>query len=206
MRRCSVRSTSTSATPLARTSRSPLAPIRCHSTKKTSPSATSFSLRLHRLHLIARFTWYQGVTKVLVAADLAKEKPRPVAPKSWLSEDEVQRHLTTVTAYLNAVLHTFFSLTYCDDPTLTLRAVGGLLGVAFLCRILGSAGFLFLLFLGAFAIPKFYQLKQPEVDAALEAASKHASKQVEAALEQGKDLLKKMKSTDAAQQDEKKKL
>lgn len=113
---------------------------------------------LMSLHLIARLAYYNTVGV------------RPAAPAEFFSEAEVQSHLTAITAFANSAAGTCFYLACAHDAGLTLKWAGGLLVVAFVCRLVGTTGFFFLCFVGAFSIPKVYELKQPEIDAALAAA------------------------------------
>lgn len=110
------------------------------------------------LHLITRLVYYNTVGE------------RPTAPEVWFSEAEIQEHLTSLTARANALAQTAFALSCCKDNALTLQWAGGLLLLSLLCRVLGTTGLFFLLFVAAFSLPKVYELKQPEVDAAYAAA------------------------------------
>ena len=133
------------------------------------------ALAVHRGHLVLRLAWYHAVQPLAVKAQLMKATPRPTTPEQWLSEEEVQRHLSALTATLNGLLRTLFSLSYCDDPALTLKCAGGLMGLAWLSRLLGTVGLFFVAFVGTLGLPKAYELKQPEVDAALATAKGKAT-------------------------------
>ena len=98
--------------------------------------------------------YYHALQPLAVKAQLMKATPHPTAPAQWLSEEEVQRHVGTLTATLNSLLETLFSLSYCADPALTLKCAGGLLGLAWLSRLLGTVGVLFLAFVGTLGLPK----------------------------------------------------
>ena len=119
-------------------------------------SSLGTACMLLSLHLITRLVYYNFVGA------------RPTAPEEWFSEAEVQAHLTTITAKANALAKAAFALACGDDNMLTLQCVGGLLGVSMLCRTVGTTGFFFLIFASCFSLPKLYELKQPEVDAAID--------------------------------------
>ena len=137
-----------------------------------------------------RFVYYHALQPLAVKAQLIKATPHPTAPAQWLSEEEVQRHVGALTATLNSLLETLFSLSYCADPALTLKCAGGLLGLAWLSRLLGTVGVCFLAFVGTLGLPKAYELKQPEADAALAKAAAKLDEAKAAAAVQGKKAKK----------------
>ena len=57
-----------------------------------------------------------------------------------------------------------------QDVTKSLQWIVALSVIAFACRLFGSCGFLFLVFVGAFTAPRVYELKHKEIDAAIEQA------------------------------------
>lgn len=116
------------------------------------------------LHLLARFVYRNG-TAVLAEANVIKAHPPAVAPAAFVTEEEVARHLATITSLANSAFATAFSLAVCDDNVLVLKSVGFLFAVARIGDLLGTTLLAFLVFVGVFTLPKGYELKQPEVDA-----------------------------------------
>ena len=117
--------------------------------------------------------YYKGA-ELLASAQVIKPRPPPKAPETWLSEEEVSQHVSAFVATANGLIKQAFSLTYCEDVELTLKWMGGLFGIAYLCRLFGTLGFFFLTFLAAFGWPKLYETKQKEIDAAVEMAAAKA--------------------------------
>ena len=115
------------------------------------------------LHLLARLAYYNTVGV------------RPEAPAEWLSEAEVATHLQVATARLNEAARLAFALACCHDNLLTVQWAVALGAVALACRVVGTTGFLFLLFAAAFSLPKAYELKKAECDAAMAAVRKTAA-------------------------------
>mmetsp|Transcript_11357 Transcript_11357/g.35026 ORF Transcript_11357/g.35026 Transcript_11357/m.35026 type:complete len:92 (+) Transcript_11357:572-847(+) len=54
-----------------------------------------------------------------------------------------------------------------DDTALALKWMAGLYALALASRMLGSTGLFFVVFLCAFTLPKGYEQKRDEVDAAM---------------------------------------
>ena len=92
-------------------------------------------------------------------------------PEEWISQEEAAQYVAKATALINGVMKQAFSLSYCTDPELTLKWIGGLLGVAYACRLFGTLGLSFLAFVGAFVWPKLYESKHKEIDALAKAAA-----------------------------------
>jgi hypothetical protein len=117
-------------------------------------------------HLATRFLYYNGM-KVLADVDIIKPRKKPVVPAQWITEAEVQAHVGSMTAGINATAFTVLSFLNCNSNELTMKAIAVLLGVALLTRIFGTVGVFFLAFVCAFTLPKVYEAKQTEVDAVL---------------------------------------
>jgi len=174
-------------------------------------STLSFVCLMLAMTLLVRLIFFKG-RQFLADAKLIAPVSPPVAPEAWLSEAEVQSHLTTITAHMNRAISACFSLSFGDDLKLTFTWIFALVSVSWLCQLLSPTGLSFLLFAAAFTAPKFYQLKQPEVDAAVELASARAAalcSQAELAARAAIAKLPKIPSAHdlkEAQEEEKKKL
>ena len=119
-----------------------------------------------RLILLVRLVFFTG-SKALANAKLIQPRPAPVVPTEWLSEAEVQPHLAAVTAALNALVCGAIKLSYGEDWRLCLQVIGALVVLSYACELIGVTGLAFLAFLLAFSLPKGYEARQPEVDAAV---------------------------------------
>jgi hypothetical protein len=106
-------------------------------------------------HMALRLVYYNTVGK------------RPEPPAEWISEAEVQKHAASLTKHANAVARNMFALVHGADAALTAQWIAALGFVAFLARIFGTTGLLFLLFVAAFSVPRAYELKRGEADAAI---------------------------------------
>ena len=107
-------------------------------------------------HLAVRFAYYNTVGV------------RPDVPAEWLSEQEIQEHLKSITARANAIARTAFALTTSADNQLTVQWMGGLGLVALMCRLIGTTGLCFLIFVAAFSLPKVFELKKKEIEAGVQ--------------------------------------
>jgi len=133
--------------------------------------------------------------------------PRPSMPADWISEAEVQEQVAAITKTINAAAKAAFALTCGANPALTTQWIGGLAAVALLCRLLTTTGLLFSLFVAAFAVPRTYEAKQAEIDAALVVASTKARELRDVAFVAVKEkVAKAFPSTVKSPEAEKKKL
>ena len=107
-------------------------------------------------HLAVRFAYYNTVGV------------RPEVPSEWFSEKEIQEHIKSITARANAVARTAFALTTSADNQLTAQWMGGLALMALMCRMVGTTGLCFLLFVAAFSLPKVFELKKKEIEAGMQ--------------------------------------
>jgi len=162
------------------------------------------------LHLLIRFAYYNG-SKLLADANLMKPRRKPEAPAAWIAEEELQAHLSALTARINSLCKMGFSLAYCESNELTLATAAALLTLALLARLFGTVGLFFLTFLCVFGLPKLYEKKQPEIDAMLEVAkAKAAEKRVmcdaacTSAFNKLQAKLKQRKADDVSAEDKKK--
>jgi len=115
------------------------------------------------LHLGTRLAWYNTVGS------------RPAPPTDLFSEADIQAHVAVLTERANTVAIMGHALLTASDSALTLQCVGGLMGISLLCRFFGTTGFFFLLFVAAFTLPRAYEAKKSQVDAALAAARQQMS-------------------------------
>ena len=170
---------------------------------------------MRSLTLLARVAYFKG-TKALASANLIKPQPEPVLLDTWLSEEEVQPYLSWLTQRLNALIASVVKLSYGEDLRQCGQTIGALVLVAYACRLVGTTGFCFLLFSAAFSLPRGYELKKPEVDAACVVARAHAERlrqsgeqKANAAIEYVRQLSLKAapgKASEKANEEEKKKL
>jgi len=79
----------------------------------------------------------------------------------------MMEHLRGITATVNSFVRLVFSLLYMESTELGLKCIAAFGITGYIARQLGTSLLFLCLFLGAFTLPKAYELKQPEVDAAL---------------------------------------
>jgi hypothetical protein len=118
-----------------------------------------------RVTLLVRLVFFK-VTNALAAANVIQPLPSPVLPDQWLTEAEVLPYLAWGTD----------KLSYGEDVQLSGQWISALLLVAYICRLVGTTGFCFVIFACAFSLPRGYELKKPEVDAAYGVAKGHAER------------------------------
>ena len=147
-----------------------------------------------KLHLIARLVYFHTVGTP------------PKLPETWITEEEVQPHVGTFTSAVNTVAREALSVASGQDVTKSLQWIVALSVIAFACRLFGSCGFLFLVFVGAFTAPRVYELKHKEIDAAIEQAKLKAIEAQGKAQEAYKAALAKGMPDKKEKGDEKKKL
>lgn len=119
----------------------------------------------NRLVLLFRLIFFAG-SKALAEAKLIQPRPAPVIPTEWLTEEEVQPYLSSITRTINACICAAIKLSYGEDVKLCAQVIASLLSLAYACRLMGVTGLAFVTFILGFTLPKCYELKQPEVDAA----------------------------------------
>ena len=74
---------------------------------------------------------------MLADANLMKPRRKPEAPAAWIAEEELQAHLSALTARINSLCKMGFSLAYCESNELTLATAAALLTLALLARLFG---------------------------------------------------------------------
>jgi len=142
-------------------------------------ASTTVLCYLALFHLIARLV-YRNSLHVLAGLNLIEKRPAlEAAPETFVSEADVERVLKTATKLVNSTLRSAYSLALGDCTPLVLKWIAGLYAVALASKLLGTTGLCFLLFAGTLSLPKVYQLKQPQIDAALEQASAKVLQQLE---------------------------
>jgi len=163
-------------------------------------SAIAFFSYSIALLLLVRLVYY-SVHRYLVHAKLAVASPPPVIPSEWLTEAEMMGYVQAITTTVNSFVRLVFSLLYMESTELGLKCIVAFGITGYIARQLGtSLLFLCLVFVGAFTLPKAYELKQPEVDAALTKARGTLSECQRAI------MAKALSASGAAQDREKKKL
>lgn len=146
--------------------------------------------------LLARFVYRNG-TAVLAEANVIKARPTPAAPEVFVTEEAVGRHLVAITASVNAAFATCWSLAVCDDNVLVLKCVGALFALARIADLLGTTLLAFLAFVAVFTLPKGYEVKHKEVDAAVALVLTSARGVAAQVAAKAKDLKKTAKAGDA---------
>lgn len=139
-------------------------------------SSLGFISAAFAVTLLVRLVFFKLLQPALAAANVLQPPPPPVLPDQWLREEEVLPYLAWMTERLNALITSAVKLSYGEDVSLTGQWIASLLLVAYTCRLLGTTGFCFLLFASAFSLPRGYELKKPEVDAAYGVAKAHAER------------------------------
>ena len=156
-------------------------------------SSLGSACMLLSLMLLARLVYYSTVGT------------RPQTPETFFAEEEVQAYLTTATASANSAARAAYALATAEDPAFTLQCAAGLAAVAYVCRLVGTTGLFFLCFVAAFSLPKVYELKQAEADAAFEMLRAKVTEGYQAALARMPSI-PKAAGLKAADEAEKKKL
>mmetsp|Transcript_22485 Transcript_22485/g.27738 ORF Transcript_22485/g.27738 Transcript_22485/m.27738 type:complete len:170 (-) Transcript_22485:731-1240(-) len=129
------------------------------------PSVTVLAYAL-LLHILIRFGYRHG-TAILGELNVIEKRTQPRTPEAFLKVEEVQTALPEIVEGINRALHAASSLMLADDTALALKWMAGLYALALASRMLGSTGLFFVVFLCAFTLPKGYEQKRDEVDAAM---------------------------------------
>jgi len=125
-------------------------------------------------HLLVRFV-YRNAMNMLAEIKVVEKRTIPKPPDVFVTEAEVQAHLTTLTASVNSALHAAYALAVCDCNATVFKWMGGLFVLSILSKLLGTVGFFFCAFAAAFSLPKVYELKKPEIDSAVAKAADTAA-------------------------------
>lgn len=120
----------------------------------------------HRLHLIIRFAFRHGTT-MLGELGVIPKRTQPSTPEVFLRVEDVQESLPALVDSANRALHAAGSLMLADNTSLALKWMAGLYALALASRMMGSTGLFFAVFVCAFTLPKGYEQKKTEVDAAV---------------------------------------
>jgi len=94
-------------------------------------------------------------------------RPRPKAPDAFVTEEDLTALVAGKAAMLDGWIHAGYSLLIGECNEIVLKWMAGLYALSLCGKLLGSTGTLFLAFALAMSVPKVYELKQREVDAAL---------------------------------------
>lgn len=143
-------------------------------------ASTTVLCYLALFHLIARLL-YRNAIHVLSNLNLIEKRPAPeVSPETFVTEEEVLQYLKSATELINTTLRAAYHLAVCDCTPLVLKWITGLYTLALASKLCGTTGLFFIVFVGTFSAPKIYQLKQPQIDRAVEQASAQAMQHVTA--------------------------
>mmetsp|Transcript_22539 Transcript_22539/g.37213 ORF Transcript_22539/g.37213 Transcript_22539/m.37213 type:complete len:262 (-) Transcript_22539:206-991(-) len=88
----------------------------------------------------------------------------PVGRQVYVSKSLVQKQLEALAPLFADLENTAVNTLLCTDNVLALKGLGALFVVAQVGRFFSTLTLLYLGFLGAFTLPKLYELKQKEVD------------------------------------------
>ena len=84
-----------------------------------------------------------------------------------MTEDDLQAYVAGKAALLDGWIHAGYSLFIGECKPIVLKWMAGLYALSLGGKLFGSTGVLFLAFALVMSVPKAYELKQREVDAAL---------------------------------------
>ena len=93
----------------------------------------------NRLVLLFRLIFFAG-SKALAEAKLIQPRPAPVIPTEWLTEEEVQPYLSSITRTINACICAAIKLSYGEDVKLCAQVIASLISLAYACRLMGVTG------------------------------------------------------------------
>lgn len=120
------------------------------------------------LNLLVRLIHNHG-SRTLAEMNVMPKRKIPAAPEIFVTEEQVQARVADITAGLNAVLSTSYSMLCGECTPVVGKSIAALFALSLATRILGSTGVCFLAFVSAFTLPKIYEKKKAEID---EAAAK----------------------------------
>jgi Reticulon len=94
--------------------------------------------------------------------------PLPRFLKEGVSESDVRTYADRATTFINKGLGYAYRLANGREPALTGAAAGALYFVARLASTFSLLGLAYMAVLAAFSVPKVYELKKDEIDAAID--------------------------------------
>ena len=75
-------------------------------------------------HLVARLVYRNGC-RILGDLNMIEKRPTQEAPTTFVTEEEVAKQLTTITAYVNSSLHAAYALALGESTSLVLKVRHG---------------------------------------------------------------------------------
>jgi len=109
-----------------------------------------------------------------------------------VSQDQLQQHVETFFRVFEFVRILLRDILYCQDLTLTLKAVGVAIAVRFVGNIFSDVVLLYLVFVVAFLWPRIYSEKQSQIDGFVKTTRSRVQEKLKPHLEQVKPWVDKI--------------
>jgi len=110
-----------------------------------------------------------------------------------VSKDQLQQHVETFFRVFEFVRILLREILYCQDLTLTLKAVGVAIAVRFVGNIFSDVLLLYLVFVVAFLWPRIYSEKQTQIDSFVKATRSRVQEKLKPHMDHIRPLLDKIK-------------
>jgi len=156
-----------------------------------------------RGHVIFRLC-YCFATVQLGNLGVIPKRRIPKAPETFITVEDVQRHVPALTTTLNACLHATYKLLYGEPSPVVFKIAAALYAVSLASKLFGSTGLFFIAFFSIFTLPKVYELKQREIDEVYAKSATVSATLFQQAMRKGDEVMAQLLSYPGTSQTKKK--